>query len=117
MFEERPEVQDRLATEIVAWLTTVSPDGQPQSSPVWFLARVDTIVVYSLDRTPRTRNIRANRKGSLNLNSPRSGGQLVIIEGEAEIVPDGAPADGDVDYVAKYEAELTELGMTPRSFA
>jgi len=27
----------RLDTELMAWVTTVNPDGQPQSSPIWFL--------------------------------------------------------------------------------
>lgn len=27
----------RLATEGIGWLTTAGADGQPQSSPVWFI--------------------------------------------------------------------------------
>jgi PPOX class probable F420-dependent enzyme len=117
MFEERPDIQDRLSGEPIIWLTTVDHRGQPQTSPVWFLIRDDVVVVYSLEGTPRTRNIRANPRVSLNLNSSRNGGQLVIIEGRAEIVTEGPRADEDVDYVAKYEGEMADLGMTPGSFA
>jgi hypothetical protein len=28
-----------LETEPMGWVTTVSPDGQPRSSPIWFLWR------------------------------------------------------------------------------
>jgi PPOX class probable F420-dependent enzyme len=117
MFDERPDIQERLSGELVAWMTTVDATGQPQTSPVWFLADDDVIVVYSLDRTPRTRNIRSNPRVCLNLNSTPSGGAVVIIEGTAEIVPDGPPADEDERYVAKYEVPMADLGMTPGSFA
>jgi PPOX class probable F420-dependent enzyme len=117
MFDERPDIQERLSGELVAWMTTVDAAGQPQTSPVWFLADDDVIVVYSLDRTPRTRNIRSNPRVCLNLNSTPSGGAVVIIEGTAEIVPDGPPANEDERYVAKYEVPMADLGMTPGSFA
>lgn len=117
MFDERPDIQERLEGELVAWMTTVSPAGQPQTSPVWFLVEDDAIVIYSLEGTPRTRNIRTNPRVCLNLNSTPSGGEIVIIEGAAEIVRDGAPASADGRYVAKYETPMKDLGMTPESFA
>ena len=54
MFEERPDIQERLDGELVAWMTTVHVAGQPQTSPVWFLVEDEVIVVSSLDGTPRT---------------------------------------------------------------
>lgn len=117
MFDERPDIQERLDGEMVAWMTTVSPAGQPQSSPVWFLVRDDSFVIYSLASTPRTRNIAANPNVSLHLNSTPEGGQLVIIEGTAEIVANGQPASRDEAYVAKYREAMADLGMTPESFA
>ena len=117
MFEERPDIRSRLEDEIVIWLTTVDRAGQPQSSPVWFLAAPDHVVVYSLPDTPRVRNIRANPLVSLNLNSTPNGEGLVIIEGRAEIV-EGAPrADQDDDYMARYAASISREGMTPESFS
>jgi PPOX class probable F420-dependent enzyme len=117
MFEERPDIQDRLDEELIVWLTTVNAAGQPQTSPVWFLVDGESIVVYSLAGTPRTRNIAANPRVSLNLNSTASGVDVVIIEGHAEVVPDARPANEDEAYVAKYEASMQDLGMTAQSFA
>ncbi len=117
MFEERPDIQERLDGELVAWMTTVSPAGQPQTSPIWFLVEDETFVIYSLAATPRTRNIEANARVCLNLNSTYEGGQVVIIEGVAEIVPDGPPATEHAEYVAKYRGPMDDLGMTPESFA
>jgi PPOX class probable F420-dependent enzyme len=117
MFDERPDIQERLDGELVAWMTTVNDAGQPQTSPVWFLIEDEVIVVYSLESTPRTRNIEANPKVCLNLNSTRSGGEVVIIEGNAAIVRDGPLAHEDEGYVVKYAEPMADLGMTPESFA
>lgn len=117
MFEERPDIRERLERELVIWMTTVAPSGQPQSSPVWFLAEPDAFVIYSVAGTPRARNIRHNPRVCMALNSSATGGDLVIVEGEASIVADGPPATEDVDYLAKYQSLIDEYGWTPESFA
>jgi PPOX class probable F420-dependent enzyme len=117
MFEQRPDIRERLDREVVIWMTTVDQAGQPQSSIVWFLAEADGFVVYSLARTPRARNIRANPRVCLALNSDPTGDGLVIIEGEATIVEDGVPASDDLEYIAKYRPLIDSYGWTPESFA
>jgi PPOX class probable F420-dependent enzyme len=117
MFDERPDIQERLDQELVAWMTTVNAAGQPQTSPVWFLIEDEVIVVYSLAGTPRTRNVEANPSVSLNLNSTPTGGELVIIEGQAELAGREPAAQDDDAYVAKYADEMERLGMTPASFS
>ena len=64
----------------------MSPDGQPQSSPVWFVWDGGEFLVFSLAITPRVRNIRANSRVALNLNSDATGDDVVTFEGEARIV-------------------------------
>ncbi len=106
----------RLTDEPVIWLTTVSPSGQPQTSPVWFLYDGD-FLVYSLDGTARVRNIEANPRVSLNLDGNGQGGDIVTIEGEARIDP-GAPPSTDVPaYQDKYAASIASNGWTPEQFA
>jgi PPOX class probable F420-dependent enzyme len=117
VFEERPDIRARLEDETIIWLTTVNGKGQPQSSPVWFLSTPDHVVVYSLPDTPRVRNIRANPRVSLNLNSTPNGDELVIIEGRAQII-EGAPTAGqDDEYMAKYDEGIIREGMTAESFS
>lgn len=107
---------DRLRIELIAWLTTVTPDGQPQSSPVWFLWEGGEIVMCSLATTPRVRNVGACPRVAVNLNSNDEGGDVVTLEGEARI--DGAelaPAT-EAAYRAKYQARIDEYGWTWESF-
>jgi PPOX class probable F420-dependent enzyme len=106
----------RLASEHVIWLTTVSPAGQPQTSPVWFLWTEGEILLYSRADTPRPVNIRGNARVAANFDSDGEGGDIVSIEGEARIVRERtAAADVPPTYVAKYAARLAAFGWTMES--
>ena len=104
-----------LQDAVVVWLTTVRPDGQPQSSPVWFIIDDGEFLVYSLEGTPRTANIEANPRVSLNLDS-NDGGDVVSIEGTARIVT-GPPSTEVAAYQDKYQRHIGDIGHTPESFA
>jgi len=106
----------RLGTELIAWLTSVRTDGQPQSSPVWFHWDGADILLFSLDRTPRVANIRANPRVSVHLNSNADGGDIVTLEGEARVSEDEVPESALTAYWAKYDGKLAEYGWTRDSF-
>jgi PPOX class probable F420-dependent enzyme len=108
---------ERLERELIAWLTTVTPGGQPQSSPVWFLWHAGEFLVYSLAVTPRIRNLGANWRVSLHLNSDDVGGGIVTIEGEALVDLTAPPATAVPAYLAKYRALIADYGWTPEQFS
>ncbi len=99
----------------VAWLVTVRPDGQPQSSPVWFVIDDDEFLIYSLAGTARTANIDSNPLVSLNLDSDE-GSDVVVVEGTARTV-DGPPSTDHAAYQDKYRDGIKSIGHTPESFA
>jgi PPOX class probable F420-dependent enzyme len=103
---------ERLASELVCWLTTVSPAGQPQSMPVWFLWADGDIVVYSQNAALRNRNIEANPRVSVHLSDD---GVVVNLEGTATIDPDLPALAENPAYVAKYAALLASYGWTGES--
>ena len=67
--EDAAWAREHLETDVVAWLTTVAPDGRPQSSVVSFLREGDTILVYSEPDTPKLRNIAHSPQVSFHLQS------------------------------------------------
>ena len=114
---EHDHAEARLRREKIAWLTTVRRDGQPQSSPVWFLWRGGELVVYSKPTTQKVRNLRANPKVAIHLRDVDEGSDVVSIEGIAKIDESYPPAAAIPDYVTKYRAMIADINMDPDSFA
>jgi PPOX class probable F420-dependent enzyme len=101
---------ERLRTAMAAWLTTVTPEGQPQSMPVWFIWDGSEILVYGDHRAKRNRNVEANPRVSFHLPDDGNGGDIVTIEGTVRVDPD-LPGPGDnAAYMAKYRAWIDGMG-------
>ncbi len=112
-----PTAQDRLRTDIIAWLTTVTPDGQPQSTPVWFLWEDGTFLIYSRPGMPKLRNISAHPKVAIHLRGTEAGDDIATFDGTAELLENVSPADQVPAYVEKYRREMRRNGWTPAEFA
>ncbi|HJW21096.1 MAG TPA: pyridoxamine 5'-phosphate oxidase family protein [Candidatus Limnocylindrales bacterium] len=102
---------ERLARERVAWLTTVTPEGQPQTMPIWFLWLPDApdggeILVYGDRRARRNRNLEANDRVSLALRTDEHGNDVAVIEGRATMDPDYPQVYDNPGYLAKYGASI-----------
>ena len=107
----------RLRVEVVAWLITVSPDGQPVPTPVWFWWDGATILVYSQRDTPKLRHIAANPRVSFALRTDELGDEITVISGRAAVDAMSPSADALPAYVEKYRALIERLGADPASFA
>jgi PPOX class probable F420-dependent enzyme len=107
----------RLASEGVGWLTTVRVDGQPQSSPVWFIWDGASLWLRSQAQAGKVRNITANPRVAFHLADDGHGGNIITIEGTATLETEPPPELLEA-YVAKYdEAIRTALQMTPEQLA
>jgi PPOX class probable F420-dependent enzyme len=116
--QDRERVENRLRRNLMAWLTTVRPDGQPVSVPVWFLTREDgTILFYSEPGKRKLRNIAANPRVSLGLDVTDIGRNIVRLEGTAAVAGDQPAANKDPAYLAKYTERIGALFDTPERFA
>ena len=107
---------ERLETERIGWLTTVAPDGTPQSSPIWFLWDGYVFSIYSLESV-RVRNITVQPRVSITLDGNGLGGDIVIVEGTATIDRSMPSAADNPRYLAKYQPVMDGYGWTPEYFA
>ena len=112
-----PNVEDRLRSEPIMWMTTVSPGGIPQPSPIWFWWKGTEILMFSKDNTARLTNLAANSSVSLNLDGDGQGGSVVVIEGTATIDRNHPPASDIPEYVEKYQDFLDRYGWTATGFS
>lgn len=96
-------------------MTTVRPDGTPQSSLVWFLWDGERFLIYSR-RSSRVRNLAHNPRVALNFNSNGRGGAVVTFTGTAVVDDTRPPVAENRDYLEKYASAIARIGHTPASF-
>lgn len=108
---------ERLEAEHIGWLTTINPDGQPQSSPIWFLWTGEDVLIYSGKRAPRNDNVAERSHVAFNLNTDATGGDVVSMEGTARVDLTYPAANEVPAYVAKYRGLLRDSDWTPEYFA
>ena len=109
--------RDHIETEVVAWLTTVAPDGRPQSSVISFLREGGTILFYSEPDTAKLRNIAATPLVSFHLQSDDYGDHYLTIEGTASVDLTVPPSDEHQAYYAKYLERHAHWEMDPAEVA
>jgi PPOX class probable F420-dependent enzyme len=116
--DRRAHVEGRLRANLMAWLTTVRPDGRPDSVPVLFLLRDDeTILIYSQSAKIKLRNIGHNPRVALGLDVTDIGRDIIRIDGTAEHVPGFPAADQVAPYMVKYAERIAANFGTASQFA
>ena len=116
-FGER--VARRLRDERLIWLTTVDAKGMPQPAPVWFLwdEATSTFLIYSLSDAKRLAHLQQNPRVALNLDGNGSGGDIIVITGQAHVSSADPSADQLPTYVEKYRDFIARGFTTPKNFA
>lgn len=116
MLDNYPAVVDQLDRELVGWLTTVNPNLQPQSSPIWYLRVANDLMVYSRADATRITNLATNTSVAFNLRGDKQGDTIVSLEGVAVIESDSPTPLHVPEYLAKYGDEIVRLGWTNETF-
>jgi len=98
-------VAHRLHDEPFIWLTTVDEEGVPQPLAVSFLwdEAQATFLTYSLPESERGRLAHIRRNPNVALHFEGSGGDYIILTGEAWVSADDPPADQVPAWVEKYQ--------------
>jgi PPOX class probable F420-dependent enzyme len=116
--DRRTHIEARLHSNLIAWLTTVRPDGQPVSVPVWFVLRDDeTNLIYRQPNELHSRTLEKNPLVTLALDVTDLGRDVIRLDGTAEQTM-GIPSAADNEqYVAKYTERIGAMFGTADRFA
>jgi PPOX class probable F420-dependent enzyme len=104
-----------LQTDLIAWFTTVAPDGKPHAVPVWFFWHEGQVLVFSEDKTVKVRHVRGGSPVLVHLDTGGAfGDDVVILEGSATVSGDDAttwlPRIRE-PYEAKYAEAIADFGV------
>lgn len=110
-------VEQRLREEPIIWFTTVRSDGRPHTVPVWFLWDGETFLIFSQPGNLKIRNVQRNPHITLALDGTKQGGDVVTVEGEAELLSEPSRNMIVPAYFEKYVAYLKNMGVDPKDLA
>ncbi|MBA3416512.1 MAG: pyridoxamine 5'-phosphate oxidase family protein [Chloroflexia bacterium] len=115
--ETNPHADQRLRTDPIVWFGSTRPDGRPHLVPVWFLWDGGTMLVFTKAGSQKVKNLRANPSVTLALDGTGDGDDIVIVEGEAELLAEPTAAVVTPAYIEKYSPMMAQMGMTAEGMA
>lgn len=102
------QIDQRLRSDLVIWLSTVRPDGSPHLIPVWFLWDGATFMIFSKpDR--KIRNVQRNNRVMMALESIDQGDKIVLIEGTTTLVAQDKIQEKIPAYREKYSERMARM--------
>ena len=110
-------IDERLRTTPLIWLATVRPDGRPHLVPVGFVWDGETITICSEPNKQKLRNIQQNPNVTLALDTDDEIGDVVIVEGKAELLGQSAQTMNSPAYLEKYDSLIKKLQTPPEEIA
>ncbi len=84
---------------------------------VWFLWDGEQFLIFSQPHTQKVRNLRQNSHVTLALDNTNGGEDVIVIDGEAELLTDPDINATLAAYKQKYAADFKEMNTTAEEMA
>lgn len=107
---------ERLRTERVIWLSSVSSTGVPVPNPLWFVWEEESFLIYSQPKAIRLKHFIDRPQVSLHFNADVDGNDVIVFYGDVALDPGAPPAHMHAAYLSKYKQGIHELGMMPEMY-
>lgn len=96
---------DLLTRPILCALTTINPDGQPHSVPVWCDFDGEHVRVNSPAGAKKARNLKTNSKLSVLIIDPQNPGHWLEVQGHVGELKDDA--HGSLEHINQLSQKYT----------
>lgn len=106
-------LEERLAAATVYWIATSGPRGVPRVRPLDGLWHAGVLYVGGSPETRWARDLVGNPRVAVHLDD---GSDVVILEGEAELLEHGVSEDLAVTLASLSNSKYPQYGMTPESY-
>lgn len=110
-------IDQRLRTDPVVWLSTVTADGKPHTLPIWFWWDGETLLMFSEPAAKKVRNLRHNPAVTVALETRDEGEEVAFFDGLAELLPEPARALMPDAYKQKYAHLFPRIDSDPDKMA
>jgi PPOX class probable F420-dependent enzyme len=106
------ELLPLLESTAVAFVSTLGPKGEPQTTPIWFVWQDGTVRFSLVEGRQKLRNLRRDPRLSVVIVDPADPTWYVELRGRADLQPD---PDLTVERAAaiKYRGEHTDVEPEP----
>jgi PPOX class probable F420-dependent enzyme len=123
------ELAPLLDSTAVAFVSTIGPRGEPQSTPIWFVWKDGAVRFSLVDGRQKLRNLRRDPRASVVIVDPAEPTRYLELRGRVELVPDpgfalehevavkyrGAHEDVEPPGTMRYAAALTVDRVTSQA--
>lgn len=86
------ELAPLLDSTAVAFVSTIGPKGEPQTTPMWFMWKDGAVHFSLVDGRQKLRNLRRDPRTSVVIVDPAEPTRYVELRGRVELVPDAQVA-------------------------
>ena len=104
-------IRDRITAERTVWLTMVRPDGAPHVVPTWFSWDGKTFLLFSKPQATKVACLRSSQAVMLALGDPDDDFDVLLVEGQAEILGRPAAEVAPESHFDKYRDRMAAIGL------
>jgi PPOX class probable F420-dependent enzyme len=112
----RPSAAAALASDEVAWLSSVRPDGRPHLVAVWFHWDGERVVAFSKPHAKKVENLRREPRVMLAVGTPGPDFDVELIEADAELPSAPTAEMMPSGFGQKYAELLRRADLTVQRF-
>jgi len=103
-----PGLAPLLASTAVAFVATIGPGGEPQTTPIWFVWKDGAVHFSLVDGRQKLRNLRRDPRASVVIVDPADPTRYLELRGRVHLRPDPQLAL-EREVAVKYSGEHVDV--------